>query len=67
VLADVAVHLREVGLLADGHDIDQVADVLWFCFGTGAWRTLIKDCGWSWDEAERWLGEQAVTMLGGRK
>ncbi|RAS60594.1 hypothetical protein C8D87_11112 [Lentzea atacamensis] len=37
--------------------------MLWFCFGFGAWRTLVKECGWSWDDAERWLARQAVTIF----
>ena len=61
-LQAVAEHLRDKGLLK--LDVERAADVLWFCFGFGAWRTLVKECGWSWDEAERWLADQAVAMLG---
>ncbi|GAA3669291.1 hypothetical protein GCM10022267_64970 [Lentzea roselyniae] len=39
--------------------------MLWFCFGFGTWRTLVKECGWSWDDAERWLARQAVTIFTG--
>ncbi len=62
-LAAVAEHLRDKGLLA--MDVKRATDVLWFCFGFGAWRTLVKECGWSWDEAEVWLARQAVGMFGG--
>jgi AcrR family transcriptional regulator len=65
VLRDTAVHLEEIGALADGVDVDRAADILWFCFGTQAWRTLVKDCGWTWADAEQWLAAQAATMLGG--
>jgi AcrR family transcriptional regulator len=63
VLRDIAVHLRQIGGLADGLTIDRAVDILWFCFGTVAWRTLVKDCGWTWDEAERWLAAKAATLL----
>ncbi len=60
-LAEVAEHLRDNGLLA--MDVERATDVLWFCFGFTAWRTLVRECGWSWDDAERWLAEQAVTIF----
>ncbi|ANZ38073.1 hypothetical protein BBK82_20415 [Lentzea guizhouensis] len=62
-LTEVAEHLRDKGLL--GTDVERTADVLWFCFGFGAWRTLVRECGWSWDEAEAWLARQAIDMIGG--
>lgn len=60
-LREVAEHLRDNGLIQV--DVDEAADVLWFCFGFGAWRTLVKECGWSWDDAERWLARQAITAF----
>jgi AcrR family transcriptional regulator len=60
-LREVAEHMRAKGFLKTG--VDEAADVLWFCFGFGAWRTLVKECGWSWDDAERWLARQAVTVF----
>lgn len=60
-LAEVAEHLRDNGLLT--MDVQRATDVLWFCFGFNAWRTLVRECGWSWDDAERWLAEQAVTVF----
>jgi hypothetical protein len=65
-LAEAAGHLEEAGLLAPGLDARRAADILWFCFGIAAWRTLTRECHWTWDEAERWLAAQAVTMLGGQ-
>jgi hypothetical protein len=43
--------------------VGRAGDILWFCFGIGAWRTLVGDCGWAWDDAEVWLRDQAVAML----
>jgi AcrR family transcriptional regulator len=63
VLRDVAAHVRVLGRTTQ--DVDHLADVLWFCFGTAAWRTLVRDCGWSWDDTEAWLARQAVAMLTG--
>lgn len=60
-LREVAEHLRDKGLLRT--DVEQATDVLWFCFGFAAWRTLVKECGWSWDDAERWLAQQAITIF----
>jgi AcrR family transcriptional regulator len=60
-LTAVAEHLRDKGLLKT--DVQKATDVLWFCFGFGAWRTLVKECGWSWDDAERWLAQQAITIF----
>ncbi|NKE61519.1 TetR/AcrR family transcriptional regulator [Lentzea sp. PSKA42] len=60
-LSEVAEHLRDKGLLK--MDVERATDVLWFCFGFGAWRTLVKECGWSWDDAERWLAQQAITIF----
>jgi AcrR family transcriptional regulator len=62
-LRRVAEHLHGQGLLAAGLDVGAAADRLWFCFGLTAWRTLVKDCGWPYEEAERWLRVQAVGML----
>ena len=63
-LRRVAEHLDTRGLLDPGLDVDAAADRLWFCFGITAWRTLVTDCGWTYDEAEQWLRRQAVGMLG---
>lgn len=61
VLRQVAEHLRDKGFV---DDIQRTADALWFCFGFNAWRSLVRDCGWSWDEAETWLARQSVRVLG---
>ena len=66
VLRDIAAHLKDSGALPDNLDVDRGADILWFCFGTSAWRTLTKDCRWTWDDAEHWLSRQAVAMLGNK-
>jgi AcrR family transcriptional regulator len=62
-LREIAVHLAGIGALPGGVDVDRAADMLWFCFGTPAWRTLIDDCGWSWDAARQWLLTQGIAAL----
>jgi AcrR family transcriptional regulator len=49
--------------LVEHLDVDDVADRLWFCFGLSAWRTLVVECGWTFDKAERLLGRNAIGML----
>ena len=62
-LREVAQHLVASGMVAPHLDVDGAADRLWLCFGLSAWRTLVVDCGWSYDDAERLLARQAVNML----
>jgi AcrR family transcriptional regulator len=63
-LREIAQYLADIGELAPGLDVPRAADRLWFCFGIPAWRTLVLDCGWSYDDAEQWLCRQAARMLG---
>ncbi|MEU5281026.1 TetR family transcriptional regulator [Streptomyces asoensis] len=62
-LREVAQHLVAIGVVAPHLDVDGAADRLWHCFGLPAWRSLVVDCGWSYDDAERLLTRQAVNML----
>ncbi|MFD5111386.1 TetR/AcrR family transcriptional regulator [Streptomyces sp. NPDC058391] len=62
-LREIAAHLDNLDALRPGTTVDRCADVLWFCFGLGAWRTLVDDCGWSWDQAEAELASMATKML----
>ena len=63
VLDGIAAHLSGTGLLSPDLDPARAADMLWFCFGPASWRTLTRECHWTWDEAERWLASQAEKML----
>ncbi len=62
-LREAADHLVALGLTHDGLSAAKVADVLWLSFGFGAWRTLVRDCGWSWEAAGEWLRAQAYAVL----
>jgi AcrR family transcriptional regulator len=62
-LREAAQHLVGIGVVAPHLDTDGTADRLWLCFGLSAWRSLVVDCGWSYDAAEQLLARQAVCML----
>lgn len=61
-LEGAARRLDELGALREG-PVDRATDVLWFYFGYASWETLLTDDGWSSDDAERWLVEQARHAL----
>lgn len=62
-LSGIAQRLVELGALRPGIDLPQAVDVLWFCFGQGAWFSLVGERGWTFDRAEAWLGEAATRAL----
>jgi AcrR family transcriptional regulator len=62
-LQEAADHMVALGVARAGLSAAKIGDVLWLSFGFGAWRTLVRDCGWSWDAAEEWLREQAFAVL----
>jgi AcrR family transcriptional regulator len=62
-LARTADRLAQLGALKPGMTLDQATDILWFYLGHHAWRLLVADRGWSWDDAEAWLGDQAAAAL----
>ncbi|MFC5835878.1 TetR/AcrR family transcriptional regulator [Nonomuraea insulae] len=62
-LREAAELIVEKGFLAPRFTVEGVADRLWFCFGLSAWRTLIIDCQWTYDNAEHTLRRQAISML----
>ena len=61
-LGEGARHLVAAGLVRQ--HVDTVTDHLWFYFGLYSWRSLIEECGWSYDVAEHWLARQAwITLI----
>ncbi|MGW8768960.1 TetR/AcrR family transcriptional regulator [Streptomyces sp. NPDC055815] len=60
-LRTAAQHLHTVAAPAYGED--ETADLLWFWFGPGGWRTLVAENGWPWDRAEAFLLHTAVATL----
>ena len=61
-LARTADRMRELGL-KPGLTRERAVDVLWFFLGHHAWTLLVSDQQWTWDEAERWLGDQLTAAL----
>ncbi|GAA4785494.1 helix-turn-helix domain-containing protein [Streptomyces ziwulingensis] len=58
-----ARHLVALGAVAPHLTVEGVADRLWLCFGLSAWRTLVTECHWDYDAAERLLTRQALLLL----
>jgi AcrR family transcriptional regulator len=62
-LAHATNRLSGLDALRPELDIDRGTDILWFYFGHHAWHLYVSERGWSWDEAEQWLVEQASHAL----
>lgn len=62
-LVQIGGRLATLGVLREGIDRSEAVDVLWFYFGYSALFTLVDDNGWSWERAEKWLGDQASRAL----
>ena len=52
----------DLDALREGMDVEQAVDVLWFYFGYSGLFSL-RENGWSYERAERWLGAQANWVL----
>jgi AcrR family transcriptional regulator len=62
-LATVVEHMASLDDYPPDRTRAEAADTLWFYFGIPAWRTLVKDLGWSWDAAEAWLCRHAAASF----
>ena len=62
-LRQIAREIAGRGELAEGIDVDRAVDVLYYYFGPSSFFTLTRDNGWSFEEAERWLGERSASAL----
>lgn len=62
-LALVAGRLRALDALRPGIDAETALGLLWFYFGYSALFTLVDESGWSYDQAEKWLGDAAIQAL----
>ncbi|NUP49588.1 MAG: helix-turn-helix transcriptional regulator [Catenulispora sp.] len=59
----IAERLAALSALRPGLTAERAADILWFYFGLYAWRQLSKDTDWSFDEAQEWLRQRAMSAL----
>ncbi|WP_017603747.1 TetR/AcrR family transcriptional regulator [Nocardiopsis alkaliphila] len=64
-LAETAVRLDDLRALPQNMSADEAAEILWFCFGISAWRTVVQEFGLGWDQAQEWLLRRAVVLLQG--
>jgi AcrR family transcriptional regulator len=62
-LAVAASRLAEMNAVRNHFTEERATDLLWFYFGHQSWHTLVAELGWTWDEAEDWLREQAAAAL----
>ena len=66
----VAKRLAKLGALRRGIDVANAVDLFWFYFGYTSYFTLHDDNAWPYEQAERWLADQAcrelLTEPGGR-
>ena len=54
--------LVKLGVLRPSEQ-SRASDVFWYLFGMTSWQTLVKDLGWTFDEAERWLAQRGIEIL----
>ncbi|XVU28911.1 TetR/AcrR family transcriptional regulator [Actinoplanes sp. CA-054009] len=59
----VADRLAALGALRPGLDRHGALDLLWFYLGAGAWPALVRDRGWSLEQARDWLTAAATTAV----
>ena len=62
-IRNVVQRLLELHALREGMTEDHAVDVLWFFFGYWGLYTLHVENGWSFDQAESWLGDAAIATL----
>ena len=59
-LTRIAQRLADLGGLRDGVDVTRATDILWLYFGYAGLFAMHDDNGWSWNQAEEWLADQAI-------
>lgn len=64
-LTGTAVRLDDLRALPRNMSVDEVSEILWFCFGISAWRTVVQDFGLGWDAAQEGLLRRAVVLRQG--
>jgi AcrR family transcriptional regulator len=62
-LGTLAERLVTVGGVPADMTAAEALDILWFYFGYSGFFTLVDDNRWSYDQAQRWLVDQAATAL----
>jgi AcrR family transcriptional regulator len=65
-LTRISQRLADLGGLREGLDVTWATDMLWLYFGYAGLFAMHDDNGWSWDQAEEWLADQAIYAVLGK-
>ncbi|HET6190843.1 MAG TPA: TetR/AcrR family transcriptional regulator [Trebonia sp.] len=60
---EVSQRLAALEGLRRGTDVQFATDVLWFYFGFSGLSAMHDENGWSYDDAEKWLADEAMRTL----
>jgi hypothetical protein len=63
ILAGVAGRLDALGSLAPGVDITSATDLLWTLNHPDTWYLPVRQCGWTADRYEQWVGVTLSAQL----
>src|SRR5215472_8309922 len=63
VTGGLAERLAALGSLAPGVDVTRATDLLWTLFHPDTWYLLVRQCGWTADRYEQWVGDTLSAQL----
>jgi len=63
VLDGLAERLAALGSLAPGVDVTRATDLLWTLNHPDTWYLLVRQCGWTPDAYEQWVGDTLGAQL----
>src|SRR5215471_958804 len=63
VLAGIAERLDALGSLAPGVGVTRATDLLWTLNHPDTWYLLVRQCGWTADAYEQWVGDTLSAQL----
>jgi AcrR family transcriptional regulator len=63
VLGGLAERLAALGSLASGVDVTRATDLLWTLNHPDTWYLLVRQCGWTADAYEQWVGDTLSAQL----
>ena len=65
VLGGFAERLAVLGSLTPGVDVTRATDLLWTLNHPDTWYLLVRQCGWTADAYEQWVGDTLSAQLPG--
>ena len=63
VLGGLAERLAALGSLTPGVDVTRATDLLWTLNHPDTWYLLVRQCGWTADAYEQWVGDTLSAQL----